>query len=132
MSLKRFVQRPEVCKRLSVFRPTTSRSLGAIRVAPRSKNPQLVGTAFDYLLRFELGRRVKFAEVSPWVAERAAGGVSHFSHSDSQAIGSAEAVIARQRKQTRTIRRVISQAKQDISLYQRKRKPKRSDHVTIA
>ena len=43
-----------------------------IKVEARSKNTSLVGTAFDYLLRFELQRRAPHAISQPWVAEKAA------------------------------------------------------------
>lgn len=39
------------------------------RAPPRTKNYPLVGTAFDYLLRFEIERRCPDARTQPWVAE---------------------------------------------------------------
>ncbi len=44
-----------------------------IKVEPRTKNYPLVGTAFDYLLRFELQRRAAHAIAAPWVAQYAVG-----------------------------------------------------------
>jgi len=43
-----------------------------IKVEASSKNASLVGTAFDYLLRFELQRRAPHAISQPWIAEKAA------------------------------------------------------------
>jgi hypothetical protein len=42
-----------------------------LKVEPRSKRYMLVGTAFDYLLRFELQRRAPHAVSERWVAEYA-------------------------------------------------------------
>lgn len=42
-----------------------------IKVEPRSQRFPLVGTAFDYLLRFEIQRRVPHAVSSEWVAQYA-------------------------------------------------------------
>src|SRR5262249_34146370 len=43
----------------------------AVRHPPRSRNHSLVGTAFDYLFRFELQRRNPAARDQEWVAETA-------------------------------------------------------------
>jgi hypothetical protein len=41
------------------------------RAPPRTKNYSLVGTAFDYLFRFEVQRRNPLANVKPWIAAAA-------------------------------------------------------------
>lgn len=46
-------------------------TLPRLRVAPRTRNFSLVGTAFDYLFRFEVARRCPDAVARPWVAEAA-------------------------------------------------------------
>lgn len=51
---------------------TTDGQSIAIKVKPRSKRYSLVGTAFDYLLRFELQRRAPHAISRPWIAKAAA------------------------------------------------------------
>lgn len=54
------------------MRPKFTRKFSVpLLAAPRSKRFSLVGTAFDYLLRFELQRRAPHAVVKPWVAENA-------------------------------------------------------------
>lgn len=46
------------------------REVGARLLVPSaSDNPQLAGTAFDYLLRFELERRAPHAVAGEWIAE---------------------------------------------------------------
>lgn len=72
MSLTSFLRDPEVRDRLAPLRPPIPRKLGApLLVTPRSGRPTLVGAAFDYLLRFEIHRRVLGAEGRHWVAEHA-------------------------------------------------------------
>jgi hypothetical protein len=105
MSLKRFVQRPHVRARLSGFRPAGPRPLPLpMRVPPRSNNPQRLGTAFDYLFRFELQRQNRRAEQGTWVAELAAGSSG----------------------------RVLRDAKKSVAAYCRKRKPSHEDRACLA
>jgi hypothetical protein len=71
MSLTSFIVMPEVVAKLKPFRPKLPRKIsGLLRVEPRSNRSTIVGTAFDYLLRFELQRRAPFAVSERWVAER--------------------------------------------------------------
>ena len=71
MSLTSFVNRPDIrarlCEEFPKPRIETDRKLLA---PPRSKRHSLVGTAFDYLLRFYLQRLNPRARERPWVAER--------------------------------------------------------------
>jgi hypothetical protein len=70
MSLTSFVEDPDVKAMIRQFRPKLSRRIPAqLLVPPRSNRYSLVGTAFDYLLRFEIQRRASHAVVRPWVAE---------------------------------------------------------------
>ena len=72
MSLTSFVGMPDVKAKLKPLRPKLPRKLSApLKVEPRSNRYMLVGTAFDYLLRFELQRRAPHAISEPWVAESA-------------------------------------------------------------
>lgn len=72
MSLTSFVGMPDVKAKLKPLRPKLPRRLSApVKVEPRSKRYMLVGTAFDYLLRFELQRRAPHAISERWVAESA-------------------------------------------------------------
>ncbi|MGH8128091.1 MAG: hypothetical protein ACRETC_06950 [Gammaproteobacteria bacterium] len=71
MSLTSFVGMPEVKDKLKSLRPKLSRKLSTpLKVDPRSRRYVLAGTAFDYLLRFELQRRAPHAISERWVAER--------------------------------------------------------------
>ena len=72
MSTTRFVEMLDVRAKIKTLRPKQPRKLNALlKVEPRSKRYTLVGTAFDYLLRFELERRAPHAISTPWVAEAA-------------------------------------------------------------
>jgi len=70
MSLKSFIELPEVREKIKILRPKESRKIGtSIKVNPRTNNFWVVGTAFDYLLRFELERLAPHAKSGKWVAE---------------------------------------------------------------
>jgi hypothetical protein len=65
--------------KLKLLRPKLARKIPAeLQVKPKNLclqpgRPQLLGAAFDYLLRFELQRRAPHAATRPWVAEEAPG-----------------------------------------------------------
>jgi hypothetical protein len=72
MSITHFLKMPDVRAKLKPLRPGPLRKIaGALTVEPRSKRYMVVGTAFDYLLRFELQRRAPHAVARCWVAESA-------------------------------------------------------------
>src|SRR5262245_53133581 len=74
MSIKVFTNRPEVntlLKALLPMFPRPRRIREPLKVAPKTKHYMLVGTAFDYLLRFELQRRAPHAKTRKWTAEYA-------------------------------------------------------------
>ncbi len=72
MSLTSFIALQDVRAKLKTLRPKFTRKLKMpISVQPRSTRYQLVGTAFDYMLRFELQRRAPYAVSREWVAEQA-------------------------------------------------------------
>jgi len=74
IELTSFVRTPEDTAKLKPFRPKLPRKIPAqLRVEPRSNRYTMVGTAFDYLLRFELQRRAPHAVSDRWVAERVPG-----------------------------------------------------------
>jgi hypothetical protein len=71
MSLTRFLDMPEVTAKVKPLRPKLPRKINALlHVEPRSNRYTMVGTAFDYLLRFELQRRAPHAIAGKWIAER--------------------------------------------------------------
>ena len=72
MSLKSFIAMPDVRARIKPLRPQLPRKIDALLEAePHTKSYMLVGTAFDYLLRFELQRQASHAQAERWVAESA-------------------------------------------------------------
>ena len=72
MSLTSFLKDPEVLARLAPLRPALPRKLAVpLLVEPRTRRWTLVGTAFDYLLRFEVQRRADRVAGRHWVAELA-------------------------------------------------------------
>jgi hypothetical protein len=72
VSLKSFIKLREIVELVAPLRPTGPRKISApMRVKPGSKRYSLVGTAFDYLLRFDLQRRVPNAIARRWVADDA-------------------------------------------------------------
>lgn len=76
MSLTEFIRRPEVRERIRKLHPDVPRKLGCpLLVKSRSRRYTLVGTAFDYLVRFELQRRAPNAVCERWIAEYAVGGL---------------------------------------------------------
>jgi hypothetical protein len=74
MSLKSFLALPDVTAAVKLLRPKLRRKIDVpMKAAPRSTRYTMVGTAFDYLLRFELQRRAPHAVAEEWVAELALG-----------------------------------------------------------
>jgi hypothetical protein len=75
MSLTTFVKMTDVKDKLKPFRPPPPRKIGVpIKVAHRAKDhASAIGTAFDYLIRFELERRAPHLAngSKQWIAESA-------------------------------------------------------------
>jgi hypothetical protein len=70
MSLSSFVAIPEVRDKVKPLLSKLPRKIAVpLQVEPRSNCFAMVGTAFDYLLRFELQRRAPHAVAERWVAE---------------------------------------------------------------
>jgi hypothetical protein len=70
MSLTSFLDLKDVkAKFREVFVKPTVTSFGEIGAAPLTKNYGVVGSAFDYLLRFYLERHYSSARAKHWVAE---------------------------------------------------------------
>jgi hypothetical protein len=72
MSLTSFLDMPEVAAKVKPLRPKLPRKIAApLSAEPRSNRYTMIGTAFDYLLRFELQRRAPHAVGERWIAEYA-------------------------------------------------------------
>ena len=77
MSLSSFIEEPDVKRKFKEAFPLPSVKLDAeLKAPPITGNYALVGTAFDYLLRFWIRKRNPSAITSAWVAESALGRVS--------------------------------------------------------
>ena len=75
MSLKDFVRESDVRERLMAeFETPFVAATPDLRAPPLTKNYSLVGTAFDYLLRFYIERLNPGAKTRTWIAEEAAFG----------------------------------------------------------
>ena len=122
-----------------------------IKVEPLSKHYPLIGTAFDYLLRFELQRRAPHAILRPWVAEeavdRSAGTVTEEWRNSQFCITLApneyppEGAIPADDdgkvwidgdKVTRHISAVLKNAKSAVASYSRKKRPTATEQATLA
>ena len=67
-----FFEHPEVAAKIKPLRPKLPRKIPVqLKVEPRSKRYTLVGSAFDYLLRFELQRLAPHAVSHRWISEEA-------------------------------------------------------------
>jgi hypothetical protein len=73
MNPSRFHKMADVRAKLKPLRPKSPRKIAVpLKVSPKSKRYMMVGTAFDYLLRFELQRLAPHAICERLVAEAAA------------------------------------------------------------
>ena len=151
MSLKQFVQKPHVRAKLDRFRPPGPRRIPCAMLLPlRGGNPQRIGTAFDYLLRFELQRRTPKAEAGTWVAEYA----EHRFFTEKVVRIKSFAALYRlsgpgknltpiseedglwamscPTPQSKTVHRAIQQAKRSLASYRRRHKLTRHDIARVA
>ena len=132
MSLTSFIERPQIRDLIVVLR---QRILGVECKAPgsqllvrsRTSNNSLIGTAFDYLLRFELQRRHRSADTGKWVAEHAT--TCGFGQTELAGLRFEE-IMLYQRSRTALIRRTLKNAKEEVAIHVRRRKP-RSAHFYI-
>lgn len=114
MSLTQFVKHPNVKPKLKPLRPELPRKISkALRVEPRSKRYALVGTAFDYLLRFEIQRRAPHAVTGGWTAEEALNILHN---------GSAKGRLAILLKRNESVEHLRENIKQSISLEEASRR----------
>jgi hypothetical protein len=127
VSLTRFIALPDVKAKLASLRRGLPREFAApLRCPPRSPRYSLVGTAFDYLLRFELQRRVPRAVAEPWVAE-----YTPVLLSQQTDMGGASAALPLQKVAERA-RRIVAEARAAVAAYQQSSAPKDSDKAALA
>src|SRR5262245_3074303 len=127
MSLKAFVQRPEVAAKLKPLRPKLPRAIGApIKVRARTNRHGLVGTAFDYLLRFEIQRRKPNVQCREWVALDAAR-TAAFRLDPAQL----PAGLSRDELEEKLLG-IVLKAKYDVLGFQRSKAPSRAEKENVA
>lgn len=137
MSLLSFVKMPEVRERIKKFRPKFRRKIDApLLVEPRTKRYQLVGTAFDYLLRFELQRRAPHAVSEQWVAEEAPDHIwrkmDFGSVGRDVLIGVSEDEKIPPRELAERVQFIVEEAKDAVSNFRRNNKPTRIHQEDMA
>ena len=79
MTLRKFVELPDVRARLADIMPARPERAPSVppRVVRSSTDPRVMGTAFDYAVRFEILGRRPGCRAGRWVAEDAADIVAH-------------------------------------------------------
>ena len=112
-------------KRLTDFRTlleelfTTPKLHGirSIKIEPQTKNYCLIGTAFDYLLRFSLERKYKnLVHSSPWIAEKALrhfeeGRFTHFGNPDDIDFDNIDAIIKKKNIESKKVKSKFEKCK---------------------
>ena len=138
MSLTRFLSMPGVSEKLKPLRPKGLRTIDKPLLAePRSNRYGMVGTAFDYLLRFELRRRAPHAVVRKWIAEYApdllwretpkfSGGF------DLLRVSSGTTEYKLPEEVGKRARGILNNAKRDVSTYLKTKNPDRSQVCDLA
>lgn len=133
MSLRRYVRSPEVSARLTYFQLDLPSVIDApLRIEPRTPHYMLVGTAFDYLLRFELQRRSPMVVCREWVAEDAC---RRLEGEESNGATVCVVVLADEQEQARAARRaraIVASAKADLASHCRSRAPSRNALAGLA
>jgi hypothetical protein len=131
MGLSNFVRLPEVREKLAPLHPDRKTRLRQLRVPlqvpRRSQDSSLVGTAFDYLLRFELQRRAPHAIASSWMAEEAP------TYLDSVLQKTTEIPsVEKMHEIKRQVFRALNNAKAAVANYVTRKSPTRSERAEIA
>jgi hypothetical protein len=137
MSLTSFLDMPDVKVRVKPLRPKMRRQISVpLKVEPRSNRYMLVGTAFDYLLRFELQRLAPHAISERWVVEYApdliwkktstgARGIDLLADAD-------PAFYMPPEKVAEHARRIVADAKAAVAKYVKNKAPKRVSQIDLA
>jgi hypothetical protein len=137
MSLTRFVKLADVKAKLQCIRPKLPRKIDVpIKAAPRTLDYPLVGTAFDYVMRFELQRRAPHAISTQLIAESAPDLILRpgFVNSLTARSGPAtpEQAEAVAKKEVERVRSTVQKAKEAIAAYLVMQEPTRSNRVELA
>jgi hypothetical protein len=134
MSLTSFLRLADVKAKLKPLRPKLPRKITMpLRVEPKSNRYMMVGTAFDYLLRFELQRRAPHAISERLVAESAPDciwqpGYFMYLSMDPRQVSPEEAEEVA-KKEAKRARNVVEKAKAALAVYVQM---KESNHSALA
>jgi len=135
MSLTQLVGMSDVAARLKALRPGVPRKIDApLQVEPRSNRYSMVGTAFDYLLRFELHRRAPHAVAERWIAERAPNMLCAETHDGIAVLREdlSGACHLSPEEASRRTRAIIENAKTAFAAYIKMKTPKPTKLVNLA
>lgn len=132
LGLSSFVREPGVRQRIRrIYSRPATRTLRLEPSLPRGKDSKLIGTAFDYLLRFYLERLYPHAVTGRWFAERV---VENFEldvrHGHSIHVQSGEAPSSNDSRRTVAVVRLIEDAKPVVVEIQKLLNTARSNHRT--
>jgi hypothetical protein len=115
MSLTRWIRVREVAERLDAIIPEYVPKLAVpIAIPRRSNSPSIIGTAFDYLTRFELQRRCPHARRGAWVAEHTV------------------ALLGLESTEFRRARAIVKKARVLVEQFARTRQPTHADRRKVA
>jgi hypothetical protein len=138
MSLTSYLDMPDVIARIKPLRPKLPRKINAsLKVEPRSSRYMLVGTAFDYLLRFELQRRAPYAVSERWVAEYSPD-LLFRKKTDTTAIGYDllagvdPAYYMPPEEVAECARHIVADAKAAVAIYVKDNSPRRAAQMDLA
>ncbi len=150
MSLTGFVKMADVKAKLKPLHPVLLPKIDtALSVEPRSKRYMVVGSAFDYLLRFELHRRAPHAGVRCWTAESVpdgiwrsdnkGGGFIHLSRDEkgiityaARPVGDMHTLQQLAKEVAGRVRTVLEKAKSAYSAYLKNTSPARIEQAELA
>lgn len=137
MSLTSFLKMPEVAEKVKPLRPKLPRKISApLKAEPRSSLYTMIGTAFDYLLRFELQRRAPHAVGQGWIAdyvpdmlwkqnEKGAGGLDLLVDAD-------PALYIPPEEVGRLARKIVEEAKATVAAYLKAKAPNGTQQAELA
>jgi hypothetical protein len=137
MSLTGFLRRADVKAKLAPLRPRLPRKIPVLlKAEPRSSRYSMVGTAFDYLLRFELQRRAPHAIAEQLIAESAPDSIwrpGFYRHLPMDArMMPPEEAEEMAKEEAKRARQVVDRAKAAIAAYVTMKEPDHSAQADLA
>jgi len=131
MSLVSLVKDAEIQALLNPIIQTIPRTLELpLKVPAQRPRARLVGTAFDYAVRFELQRLSPHARTRPWIAENAAAAVALASLTKVNVQGISTSPIST--KVAATYQRIVAEARAFVGAYLAKQSTTATDREEMA